>query len=65
MADEAKPRAVSGEIMTGPLDSAVGGLRPAGDVIDAEYISLPSEPLRAGSRSFENLKSPEPALPIP
>jgi hypothetical protein len=64
MADEAKPRAVSGEIMTGPLDGAVGGTRPAGDVIDAEYISLPSEPLRAVARSSDKPKSPEPALPI-
>jgi hypothetical protein len=63
MADEAKPRVVSGEIMTDPPDHAARGTRP-GDVIDAEYISLPSEPHRATSKSSENPNLPEPGLSI-
>ncbi|HEY6632677.1 MAG TPA: hypothetical protein VIZ90_14580 [Rhizobiaceae bacterium] len=64
MADEAKPRAVSGEIMTDPLHGATGGARPAPDVIDAEYISLPSRPHRVGSKSSGNAGSIETARPI-
>ena len=44
MADAKQPRAVSGEIMTDPLDAAAGRTPLAatspGDVIDAEYITL-------------------------
>jgi hypothetical protein len=52
MADATRPRAVSGEIMTDLLDAAAthtptGGDIPTGEVIDAEYITLPSEPSRA------------------
>ena len=47
MADWSRPRAVSGEIMTNPPEGVGGRVPPevdiAGDVIDAEYISLPSE----------------------
>jgi len=51
MADGTRPRAVSGEIMTDPLDAAAGQA-PArddtvsGDIIDAEYITLPLQPQR-------------------
>lgn len=65
MAEALKPRAVSGEIMTDPPEGVAGGMRPAGEVIDAEYISLPPEPLRAGSRPSDSLKSPEIALSTP
>ena len=45
MADWSRPRAVSGEIMTNPPEGVGGRVPPevdiAGDVIDAEYISLP------------------------
>ncbi|MEP9387798.1 hypothetical protein [Mesorhizobium sp. KR9-304] len=62
MADGSRPRAVSGEIMTDPPADAPD--RPAregagaGDVIEAEYISLPperppSEPQRAESDAHE------------
>jgi hypothetical protein len=64
MADRSRPRAVSGEIMTDPSDGAAGRASPkvdvAGDVIDAEYISLPSAPPRAESEALGNSKSPEP-----
>ena len=63
MACEAKPRAVSGEIMTDLPDGALDA-RWSRNVIDAEYISLPSEPLRAGARASDSPKSPEPARPI-
>lgn len=63
MADEAKPRAVSGEIMTDASERAAGA-RPGGDIIDAEYISLPPEPLRDDVNAFGSPKSPEPAPPI-
>jgi hypothetical protein len=68
MADGSRPRAVSGEIMTNPQDNAAGRAPPAagvaGDLIDAEYISLPSEPLRAESRAPDSPKSPEPVRSI-
>ena len=67
MADGSKPRAVSGEIMTNPPEG-VAGRGPvdiAGDVIDAEYISLPSEFQRGESRSSGTSKSPEPVLSTP
>ena len=64
MADGSKPRAVSGEIMTDPPEGAASGAPAAGDVIDAEYVSLPSEPPRAESKSSESLKSQEPAPSI-
>jgi hypothetical protein len=60
MADEVKPRAVSGEIMTGPAEGPAGSTRPAGEVIDAEYISLSPEPQRTGIRiAADAPKSPE------
>lgn len=46
MADEQKPRAVSGEIMAGPADGAASRAAPSGDIIDADYISLPATPPR-------------------
>ncbi len=51
MADGTRPRAVSGEIMTDPLDAAAGQAPArddivAGDIIDAEYITLPLQPQR-------------------
>lgn len=61
MADESKPRAVSGEIMTDPPEGAPSSVPPVGDVIDAEYVSLPPEPPRAESKSFKSLKSQQPA----
>ena len=62
MADEVKPRAVSGEIMTDAPDApeASPGHPPHdGDVIDAEYMSLPpdhrpSEPRRAEPAARES-----------
>lgn len=62
MADGSRPRAVSGEIMTDPPADEPGRMPPesdiAGDVIDAEYTSLPlehrsSEPRRAESAAHE------------
>jgi hypothetical protein len=55
MADGSTPRAVSGEIMTGPSESAAGRAPPevAGDVIDAEYISFPSESQRGEKKPHE------------
>ncbi|MBL8576316.1 MAG: hypothetical protein JNK47_03755 [Mesorhizobium sp.] len=43
MADDAKPRAVSGEIMTDGAAAEAGRIQPSADVIDADYISLPQE----------------------
>jgi hypothetical protein len=43
MADEAKPRAVSGEIMTDAAEGAPGRAASAADIIDADYISLPAD----------------------
>lgn len=63
MADGSKPRAFSGEIMTDPPKGSAGGT-PAGDIIDAEYISLPSEPLQGESKASDDLKSPEPVASI-
>ena len=64
MADATRPRAVSGEIMTDPPEGKAGGALPdvdiAGDVIDAEYISLPRTELGA----LDSSRSPEPALVI-
>ena len=64
MADRSRPRAVSGEIMTDPPEGAAGRTPPkvdvVGDVIDAEYISLPSVPPRAESAALGSFKSPEP-----
>jgi hypothetical protein len=48
MADEVKPRAVSGEIMTDAARDPARQAVPVDDVIDADYISLP-----AGSRAPE------------
>lgn len=57
MADGFRPRAVSGEIMTdrseGLADRAPQEVDVHGDVIDAEYITLPSEPQRGESKSRE------------
>ena len=64
MADGSKPRAVSGEIMTDPPEGAASSVPAAGDVIDAEYISLPSEPLHAESKSSDSVKAQEPAPSI-
>ncbi len=41
MADDAKPRAVSGEIMTDGVAAGMGRTEPSADIIDADYISLP------------------------
>jgi hypothetical protein len=41
MADEVKPRAVSGEIMTGAAQPRDGRAEQSDDIIDADYISLP------------------------
>ena len=69
MADGSRPRAVSGEIMTNPPEGVGGRVPPevdiAGDVIDAEYISLPSELQRSESKSSGTSKSPEPVLSTP
>ena len=69
MADGSRPRAVSGEIMTNPPEGVAGRVPPevdiAGDVIDAEYISLPSELQRGESKSSGTSKSPEPVLSTP
>ena len=69
MADGSRPRAVSGEIMTDPPEGVGGRVPPevdiAGDVIDAEYISLPSELQRSESKSSGTSKSPEPVLSTP
>jgi len=43
MADDAKPRAVSGEIMTDGVAAGMGRIEPSADFIDADYISLPPE----------------------
>lgn len=64
MTDRSKPRAVSGEIMTDPPEGAAVGAPSAGDIIDAEYISLPSEPPRAESKSPESPKAQQPAPSI-
>lgn len=58
MADGPKPRAVSGEIMTDPPPVEAGRGTPAGDIIDAEYISLPPGPT---SREPGPPESPSPA----
>ncbi len=63
MADGSKPRAFSGEIMTDPPQGPVGGA-PTGDIIDAEYISLPSEPPGVGPKALDGPASPEPAATI-
>lgn len=57
MAEE-KPRAVSGEIMTDPVQGEAGASARSGDVIDADYISLPSEPSSAGARASDGSASP-------
>lgn len=46
MADDTKPRAVSGEIMAGPAQSSATGresarIEPSDDIVDADYISVP------------------------
>jgi hypothetical protein len=63
MADGSRPRAVSGEIMTGPPESAAGRASFESDVIDAEYITLPPEglssrPSRGEPSLSDSLKSP-------
>jgi hypothetical protein len=68
MADGSTPRAVSGEIMTNPPEGVRGRVPEVdvpGDVIDAEYISLPFELPRGESKSSGTSKSPEPVLPTP
>lgn len=55
MAEEVKPRAVSGEIMTDPAQCVAGASARSGDVVDADYISLPCEP--SGSRASESPES--------
>ena len=65
MADEVKPRAVSGEIMTDAPDApeASPGHPPHdGDVIDAEYMSLPPERPPAGLRGAESAARESPAF---
>ena len=65
MADEVKPRAVSGEIMTDAPDApdAPPGRRPdGGDFIDAEYISLPPEQRPAGLGRAESAARESPAV---
>lgn len=59
MADEVKPRAVSGEFMTDPAETAVRRDMPAGDIIDADYISIPAGPAHTPRTSVrsESLKS--------
>jgi hypothetical protein len=61
MADEEKPRAVSGEIMTGLAEVQAQASRavPSGDIIDADYISLPSTSPRAALGIADAPKSPE------
>lgn len=68
MADGSRPRAVSGEIMTDPSEDAAVRVPPdvgiAGDVIDAEYITLTPEPRRGESKPHEPVSSiASPALP--
>jgi hypothetical protein len=58
MADGSKPRAFSGEIMTDPPKGSAGGT-PAGDIIDAEYITLTTASQRGEA------KPREPASPVP
>jgi hypothetical protein len=62
MADEAKARAFSGEIMADPPTGGPSGATAAGDVagdiIDAEYISLPADAAFAGSWPSGGAKSP-------
>ncbi|MBX3584370.1 MAG: hypothetical protein KF810_21025 [Rhizobiaceae bacterium] len=53
MADDTKPRAVSGDIMAGPAQSSATGreaarIEPSDDIVDADYISVP--PASAGSQ---------------
>jgi hypothetical protein len=68
MADGSTPRALSGEIMTDPSQETAGRAPPesemAGDVIDAEYITLTSEPPGRDPKSHEPLSSiASPAAP--
>jgi hypothetical protein len=68
MADGSRPLAVSGEIMTEPSQDAAGcapsEVEMAGDVIDAEYFTLASEPRRGGPKPHETLSSiSSPAAP--
>ncbi len=51
MAEEEKPRAVSGEIMAGGAEASVRPRRD-GDFIDADYISVPAAPSGAGASAF-------------
>ena len=65
MADEVKPRAVSGEIMTDAPDApdAPPGRPPHdGDVIDADYVSLPPERLSAEPRRAESAARESPGF---
>jgi hypothetical protein len=62
MADWSRPRAVSGEIMTDPAAYASG--RPphdVGDVIEAEYISLPPASRASGTQRPETAVREGPA----
>src|SRR5690606_11755683 len=66
MADGSKPRAVSGEIMTDPSEHAAGRVPPAvdaGSVIDAEYVSVPSETPPGESTPREPLAVASPVAP--
>jgi len=60
MVDDERRRAVSGEIMTGPEGGSAEGphgrVVPTGDVVDAEYVSLPLS-ARAESHAPESPSS--------
>ncbi|MEW9805616.1 hypothetical protein ABUE31_06450 [Mesorhizobium sp. ZMM04-5] len=63
MADEVKPRAVSGEIMTGAGFGAEARATPADDVIDADFISLPAAAAHAGPATRAPVSAPAPVAP--
>lgn len=62
MADQEKPRAVSGEIMTETANGRAVRATPVDDIIDADYISLPPVPLRAGPGNVTSPRQAEPPL---
>jgi hypothetical protein len=54
MADDEKPRAVSGEIMTDGVAAGAGRMEPAGDIIDADYIRLPQDASAEAPKAAES-----------
>lgn len=59
MADQEKPRAVSGEIMTDRPDARASRAAAAGDVVDAEFISLSPGPVRTKPTSADPARPSE------